>query len=307
MKKSFALALALLLLIALAACGNNENSGSTTPLTSGDSALDPASEPAVDSLAGEWLNREANLYIAFFEDGWCILARDGRNASSTYTDDGSTLSLAGTDAALSAYSLADGKLTMMVDGTEYVFERPAGNLAVESGDYSAAPSEWSAIASFMEDALGDTIATFEGDQQVYNTDALSFSVPASERCWARVEEVIDKRTKLRLYGSDVKVYIQCFGHCYSDTTTEELLANFAESYPNDESSTATLGGREFACRTKTGYLYAECYVQEAGDAGYTDVVIIVEATDESVSGQSLMNDNILVQSVFNTISLNFAD
>lgn len=300
-------------MFSITACDGNRNSetpgGATQPASQNEIGQDE------DTLMGEWLNHEANLYIIFFEDGFCILARDGRNAISTYTDDGSTLSMAETCVTLSSYSMADGKLTMSVDGQDYVFERPVANPAIEDENYKSVPSEWTRIAHYMESALGDTMAVFADGRQIYDTPSLVFSIPAEMRRWAYVvsRDNTDERTILTFFGRDVQVNIQCIAHCYTGSTTEELLEDYAEGYPEAESDTASIGADseyELARRTHPGspeYLWGEFYLQETGDSGYTHFTITVRAQEEGVTGKEIWNDSEFVREIFSTLVFPYAE
>lgn len=151
--------------------------------------------------------------------------------------------MAETCVTLSAYNIVDGKLTMSVDGQDYVFERPVANPAVEDENYKSVPSEWTRIAHYMESALGDTMAVFADGRQIYDTPSLVFSIPAEMRRWAYVvsRDNTDERTILTFFGRDVQINIQCIAHCYTGFTTEELLEDYAEGYPEAESDTASIG------------------------------------------------------------------
>ncbi len=313
MRKGLLIFTALTLMFSITACGgnrNSENPGDTTQPTS-----QKKGEQDKDTLIGEWLNHEANLYIIFFEDKFCILARDGRNAVSTYTDDGSTLSVAETCVTLSSYSVMDGKLTMSVDGQDYVFERPVANPAIRDEDYKSVPSEWTRIAYYMESALGDTMAVFTDERQIYDTPSLVFSIPTDMRRWADVvsRDNTDERTILTFFGRDVQVNVQCIAHCYAGYTTEELLEDYAEDYPEAEYDTIQIGSDceyEFARRTHPGspeYLWGEFYLRETGDSGYTHFTITVRAQEEGVTGKEIWNDSEFVQEIFSTLEFPYAE
>ena len=181
MRKMLRLALAVLLVLSLTACGGDSGG-------SGKAPVDPPSSgaAAADGLTGEWISRDADLYLMLFGDGICVFARSGDpstgsgavNAADSYSAADGSLTLAGGRVSLGDYSLSDNGMTLEVDGTEYAFTCP-DRAVWESGDYSSAPSVEDCIryAARMEEVLDDTLASFDGDRQIYDTPIFSFSVP----------------------------------------------------------------------------------------------------------------------------------
>lgn len=314
MKKLLSLALAVLLVLSMTACGGN-NGG--TPVNS------PAlSSAGADSLTGEWISRDADLYLMLFADGTCVFARSGNasagtgavNAADSYSVADGSLTLAGSRVSLGAYSISNGVMTLKVDGTDYEFTRP-DRAVWESGDYSSAPSaaDYISYASRMEEVLDDTLAAFDGDQQIYDTPIFSFSVPASAgREASPSDSNTDEYVKINFFHGDVEITVQANAHIRRGSTAEELVAEFAEDYPGAEIDTAAEGANGeylFARRDlpggDPGYLLGKLFVQESGDQGYTSCTVEVRAQNDGVTGREAWDDP-FVQSILDTLTFHFA-
>lgn len=316
MRKLLALVLSALLMLSLTACGGQSGDGGTSVNSP------PSGAAAADSLTGEWINRDADLYLMLFGDGTCIFARSGNastgtgavNAADSYSVADGSLTLTGGRVSLGAYSISNDVMTLKVDGTDYEFTRP-DRAVWENGDYSSAPSaaDYISYASRMETALGDTLAAFDGDQQVYDTPIFSFSVPASAGREASPSgSNTDEKVTINFYGGDAEITVQANAHIRRGSTAEELMAEFAEDYPGAEIDTAaegTNGEYLFARRDlpggDPGYLLGKVFVQESGEQGYTAFTIEIRAQNDGVTGREAWNDP-FVQSILDTLTFHFA-
>ena len=316
MRKILHLALAVLLAFSLTACGGKADGGK---IGDGGTSVD---SPSADSLTGEWISRDADLYLMLFGDGICILARCGDasagtgavNAADSYSAADGSLTLNGSRVALGAYSISDDVMTLKVDGTDYEFTRP-DRAVWESGDYGSAPSVGDCIryAARMEAALDDTLAAFDGDRQIYDNPIFSFSVPASAgREASPGGSNTDEYVKIDFYGGDVEITVQANAHIRRGSTPEDLTAEFAADYPGAEIDTAAEGPNGeyvFARRDlpggDPGYLLGKVFVQESGEQGYTSFTIEVRAQNDGVTGREAWEDP-FVQSILDTLTFHFA-
>lgn len=321
MRKILALMLSALLMLSLTACGGKTDGGKTGD--GGTSVASPSpGAAAADSLTGEWISRDADLYLMLFGDGTCIFARSGNastgtgavNAADSYSAADGSLTLTGGRVSLGAYSISNDVMTLKVDGTDYTFTRP-DRAVWESGDYSSAPSaaDYISYAAQMEKVLGDTLASFDGDQQVYDTPIFSFSVPASAGREASPSgSNNDEKVKIDFYGGDVEITVQANAHIRRGSTPEDLTAEFAADYPGAEIDTAAEGPNGeyvFARRDlpggDPGYLLGKVFVQESGEQGYTSFTIEVRAQNDGVTGREAWDDP-FVQSILDTLTFHFA-
>lgn len=312
MRKLLALMIAALLTLSLTACSGEAPVDST-----------PSDAASADSLTGEWMSRDADLYLMLFDDGTCVFARSGSgasgaaavNAADSYSAADGNLTLTGGKVVLGAYSRSGDAMTLKVDGADYDFTRP-GRAARESGGYDSAPSAEDCLsyAAQMEEALGDTLAVFDGDRQIYDTPILSFSVPASAGRWATPGDntAPDEYVKISFYHGDVEITAQANAHIRRGSTPEELMAKLAEDYPGAEIDTAAEranGEYIFARRDlpggDPGYLLGKLFVQENGEQGYTSCTVEVRAQNDGVTGREVWDDA-FVQSILDTLTFHFA-
>ena len=317
MRKLLPFMLSALLLLSLTACGGDSGGSGETTVDS-----PPSGAAGADGLSGEWISRDADLYLMLFDDGTCVFARSGNassgtgavNAADSYSAADGKLTLNGSRVALGAYSISNDVMTLKVDGTDYEFTRP-DRAVWESGGYGSAPSAADCMryAARMEAALGDTLAAFDGDRQVYDTPVFSFSVPASAGRWASPSgSNTDEKVTINFYGGDAEITVQANAHIRRGSTPEELTAEFAEDYPGAEIDTAAEGANGeylFARRDlpggDTGYLLGKVFVQESGEQGYTAFTIEVRAQNDGVTGREAWNDP-FVQSILDTLTFRFA-
>lgn len=239
--------------LSLAACGGGdgpsagEGGGKSAPALA---APGPAAPGSAGTLAGEWVSREADLYFAFFEDGYCIYARaqsmNRVNGMSDYNAAGGCLSMTADVGDLSTYTISGDVMTLKVDGTDYTFIRPVSP-AVENGDYSvrADTEVMKKLAYYMERAVGDTLVKFDGDRQVYATPLATFSVPISARRWADTYEYNSgiAHCVVDFFGFDgnVEVDVQVSSNNRRGTTPERFKEQFAEDYPGAEIGSQSAG------------------------------------------------------------------
>ena len=313
---SLILVLALSLTVGLSACGGGSG-GSTdanTANTDAGNTTDTGSDLAKaqdNTLIGEWISYDSDLYIVFFEDDNCIYAPSEKSMMDTYTATKDTITLAGGGLTLGHYALANGILTMNVNGTDYDFTRPARQ-QIEGGDYSAKPDDWASILSLMQDslsaALNDKLAKIDGDKQTYDTEVLTFTIPASAGEWADYEDnnISAERTDMTFYGKDAKIAIQCQANITSGSDAEKLKAEFQEDYPDATTSIVTVGADsqyEMARRTLPGkpqYLMGKFYVEQA-DGQFTWFQIEITAEDESITGETIWDSDAVMQGILNTL------
>lgn len=308
--------------LSLAACGGGdgpsagEGGGKSAPALA---APGPAAPGSAGTLAGEWVSREADLYFAFFEDGYCIYARaqsmNRVNGMSDYNAAGGCLSMTADVGDLSTYTISGDVMTLKVDGTDYTFIRPVSP-AVENGDYSvrADTEVMKKLAYYMERAVGDTLVKFDGDRQVYATPLATFSVPISARRWADTYEYNSgiAHCVVDFFGFDgnVEVDVQVSSNNRRGTTPERFKEQFAEDYPGAEIGSQSAGDQgqyEIVYHSRPdmndGFarMDGQFSFEEPGGTGWTTVTTTTKCEAEGVSNLEAWNDP-FVQAILNSIT-----